>query len=115
MPAIRIDKCPKCGAVLRERTTEQNDLFHALLSDIAHQKQWAGQWLSVEEWKRLMIAAWERTKGQGPAMYPAIDGHGMDFIYTRSSRLAKQDFIDLIDYATAWAVEKDVHLHDKAA
>lgn len=114
MTPIRIDKCPHCAGILRERTTEQNSLLHALLSDIASQKQWAGQWLSVEEWKRLMIAAWERTKGQGPAMYPALDGKGLDFIYTKSSRMAKQDMIDLIDYASAWAVDNDIHLREAA-
>ena len=114
MSAIRIDRCPHCAGILRERTKEQNDLLHAVISDIAEQKQWAGKYLSVEELKRLLIAAWERTRGNGPSMYPAVDGNGFDFIYTRSSRLAKQDMTELCDYVQAWAVDNGVQLREAA-
>lgn len=113
--AIRIDRCPHCSGVLRERTKEQNDLLHAVITDISRQKEWAGKWLSVEEWKRLLIAGWERTRGNGPSMYPAVDGKGFDFIYTRSSRLAKQDMTELVEYVSAWAIDQGVHLHDREA
>jgi len=110
--AIRIDRCPHCAGVLRERTVEQNAKLHALLSDIAAQKQWAGQWLDIEAWKRLLTAAWERANGRSAECYPAIDGHGFDIVYRRTSRLAKQDMVELIEYVTAWAVSNGIELHD---
>lgn len=39
------------------RTLEQNRKFHAMLSDIAHQLEWAGERMDVEDWKRLLLAA----------------------------------------------------------
>jgi hypothetical protein len=111
----KIDRCPKCAAVLVQRSHEQNDKLHALLQDIAEQKQWAGQWLDVETWKRLMTAGWERASGRSVRIFPAIDGQGVDMVYQRTSRMNKAEMIELIDYATAWAVENGVKLHAEAA
>jgi hypothetical protein len=110
---IRIDKCPNCGMVLRERTVEQNAKLHAVLHDIQRQKQWAGQWLDIEAWKRLMVAAWERANGKLAEFYPAIDGVGFDVVYQRTSRMNKNEMIELIEYATAWAVENGVKLEEE--
>jgi hypothetical protein len=114
MPAIRIDKCPHCAGVLRERTTEQNAKLHALLTDISQQREWAGKHIDVEAWKRLMVAAWERANKHPAEFYPAIDGQGFDVVYRRTSRLAKQDMIDLIEYVTAWAVDNGIVLAEAA-
>ncbi len=112
MSAIRIDKCPRCGCVLRERSVEQNAKLHALLHDISEQKKWAGKILDIEAWKRLMIAAWSRANNESAEIYPALDGHGMDVVYRRSSRMSKQEMIDLIEYATVWAIQNGVMLQD---
>jgi len=113
MTAIRIDKCPRCGAVLRERSTEQNSALHAAIADIAEQKQWAGQHLDPEAWKRLLIAAWERANKRSAEIYPALDGAGFDLVYRRSSRLSKPEMSDLLEYVKAWATTEGVVLHDQ--
>lgn len=100
--------------VLRERSIEQNDKLHALLTDIAKQKQWAGQWLDVEAWKRLMTAAWARANGQSAEFYPALDGAVFDLVYRRTSRMNKQEMSELLEYATAWAIENGVKLQEAA-
>ena len=107
---IRIDRCPHCNGTLRERSIEQNSKLHALLHDISTQKQWSGQWLDIEAWKRLIVAAWERAEGRQAEFYPAIDGVGFDVVYRRTSRMNKQEMIDLIEFATAWAVQNGVKL-----
>lgn len=107
-----VDKCPSCGAALRQRSTEQNARLHALLSDIAEQKQWAGKSLDVESWKRLIVAAWSRANQGTVEIVPAIDGHGFDVIYRRTSRMTKQEMSELIEYATAWAIDQGIQLHD---
>lgn len=110
----RIDKCPNCGINIRQRSVEQNARLHALLHDISTQKQWAGQWLDIEAWKRLMVAAWERSEGRPAEFYPALDGNGFDVVYRRTSRMNKQEMIDLIEYATAWAVQNGIELKEAA-
>jgi len=109
----RVDKCPHCGFGIVQRTLEQNDKLHAVLQDIAEQKQWAGQHLDLEDWKRLLTAAWERATGGHIRMYPAVDGHGMDVLYRRTSRMNKAEMIELIEYITAWAVDNGIQLRDQ--
>lgn len=111
----RIDKCPHCAGVLVVRSPEQNAKLHALLSDIASQKQWAGHWLDVEDWKRLMVAAFERANNQAARIFPSIDGKGIDMIYRRSSRMSKQEMSDLIEFATSWAIQNGIRLHEPEA
>jgi hypothetical protein len=100
---------------LRERSIEQNAKLHALLADISRQKQWAGQWIDVEAWKRLLTAAWERAEGRSAEFYPALDGAGFDVVWRRTSRMNKQEMISLIEYAQAWAVENGVKLSEEKA
>jgi hypothetical protein len=90
-----IDKCPRCGEALRQRTSEQNALLHALLHDISTQKQWAGQWLDLEDWKRLITAGWCRANNEHVRIFPAIDNQGMEILYRRTSRLSKQEMAQL--------------------
>lgn len=110
-----IDRCPHCGLRIVQRSSDQNAKLHALLSDIASQRQWAGQWLDVEDWKRLITAAWERANGRQARIFPSLDGAGIDVVYQRTSRMSKQDMIELIEYATAWAIQNEVKLHAEAA
>ena len=110
--AIRIDKCPRCGCTLRERTVEKNAHLHAILGEISKQKQWAGQWLDIEAWKRLLTAAYERAKGRSAEFYPALDGAGFDVVYRRTSRMAQEEIRDLILYAESWALDNGVVLKE---
>jgi hypothetical protein len=108
--AYIIDKCPHCAGSLRQRSSEQNAALHAIISDIASQKQWAGQTLDVETWKRLLVASWARATGERVSMYPALDGHGIDVLYRKTSRLSKQEASELLEFVTSWAIENDIRL-----
>lgn len=94
------------------RNGAQNALLHSLLSEIAATKTWAGQKWDIEDWKRLLTAAWLRAKSESVAMVPAVDGHGFDVLYRRTSTLSKAECAELIDYITAWAVENEVRLSE---
>ncbi len=39
------------------RTLEQNAKLHAMLTDISNQLQFKGRWLSVDQWKMIMVSA----------------------------------------------------------
>lgn len=85
------------------RNLEQNAALHAVLGEIAASRQWAGQTLSIEDWKRLLTAAWCRATGRGVKLLPALDGQGFDALYQRTSTLTKSEMSELIDYIHAWA------------
>ena len=109
----RVDHCPSCGATLTVRSAEQNSLLHAVLTDIAEQKQWAGQWLDSEDWKRLLVAAFGRANGNPPTVLPSVDGHGVDMIFRRTHRMSKQEMSELIEFATSWAIDNGVQLRER--
>jgi len=90
------------------RSLAQNAKLHALLTDIAKALEWAGAKRDVETWKRLLTAAWLRARGEPIEMLPALDGHGVDIVFRRTSELSVNEMIELIEYIQAWAVDKDL-------
>lgn len=65
------------------RSTQQNRKFHAMLSDIAHQLEWAGDKMDAEDWKRLLLAA---KYGQQVVPNPLDGAAGFVVKNTRRSR-----------------------------
>lgn len=84
------------------RNLEQNALLHALLTDISRRHEWAGRRRDPECWKRLFVAAWCRARGEQIEMLPALDGHGVDIVFRRTSKMSKAEVSELIDYIHAW-------------
>ena len=90
------------------RSGKQNRLLHAMLRDVAMQVEWAGGKRDTETWKRLMTAAWLRARGESVEILPAIDGHGIDVVFRRTSQLTKTECVELCDFVQAWAAEHGV-------
>ena len=57
---------------------------------------------------RLLVAAWSRVQGQAIEVLPALDGHGVDIVPVRTSKLTKSECADLITFIQAWGVENGV-------
>lgn len=88
------------------RSLEQNKCFHALIGDIAKQVEWAGAFMSEEDWKRLFLGA---AHGQHPVPNP-LDPHGPFVIVNkrRSSGLVVPEMSDLIAGIEAFGAERGV-------
>lgn len=84
------------------RSGAQNDLLHARLTEIAERRTWAGKRRSIECWKRLTCAAWMRARGESVEFLPALDGHGVDVVFRRTSTLSKSECSELLDWIDAW-------------
>lgn len=84
------------------RNDEQNKLLHATLTEIAKSREWAGKRRDVEVWKRLLTAAWLRARGESVEILPALDGHGVDVVFRRTSTLTKGECAELITFIQAW-------------
>lgn len=92
------------------RSLAENRLLHALLGFISEQVEWAGKHRDSETWKRLLTAAWLRTRGEPIEMLPAIDGNGIDIVFRKTSQLTRAECAELIEYIFAWATEHDVRI-----
>ena len=93
-----------------KRSLPQNAKLHATLTEIARTREWAGQKWDVEDWKRLMTAAWMRANKQQAHIIPALDGQGFDVLYRHTSQLSKAECSDLLEYVLAWAAQNGVEL-----
>lgn len=90
------------------RTLAENSLLHALITEIAKTKEWAGAKRDVETWKRLLVAAWCRVRGDAIEILPALDGHGVDIVQARTSKLSKKECAELIEFVYAWGAENGI-------
>ena len=88
-----------------KRNTAQNALLHAILTEISNTREWAGKRRDVETWKRLLVAAWCRARGEQIELLPALDGHGVDVVFRRTSKMSKAEIAELIDYVEAWRAQ----------
>lgn len=87
------------------RTADQNARLHALLSEIARSCEWAGKKRDLETWKRLMTAAWLRARSESIEVLPALDGHGIDVVFRRTSSLTVAECGELMEFVEAWAAQ----------
>lgn len=94
------------------RSLEENSLLHALISEISAKVEWAGKKREPETWKRLLVAAWCRVHGESVEILPALDGHGVDIVPARTSKLSKKECADLIEFIYAWGTEQGVIFRD---
>jgi len=94
------------------RSNAENRLLHALIGEIAKQVEWAGAKREPEVWKRLLTAAWCREQGLSVEVLPALDGHGVDIVPVRTSKLTRGECADLITYVQAWAASHGVRVID---
>lgn len=94
------------------RSSKQNRLLHAMLGDIAKQIEWAGKKRDTETWKRLLTAAWCRARNEHVEMLPALDGHGVDIVFRRTSQLTRAECCELCDFIGAWCAEAGVELRE---
>lgn len=95
------------------RTSSQNAALHAWISEIARTQTIAGQRHEPEVWKRALVAAWTRARGEPVLVIPAIDGQGIDLVPKRTSALTKAECSELLEYVVAWATERGVGLEQE--
>jgi hypothetical protein len=93
---------------LETRSDAQNRLLHSRIGDVAKHCAWQGMRLDTEDWKRLLTAAWCRTRNEGVRIVPALDGQGFDVLYERTSKLSRAECADLSEYIMAWGSEREV-------
>lgn len=90
------------------RNQRQNALLHAVLADISKQVKWHGQMFDLVTWKRLCMASWLREKREQPRLIPALDGHGVDIIFERTSQLNVKDCAEFCTWCIAFGDEHNV-------
>lgn len=91
-----------------KRSLQENALLHAMIGHIAANTEWAGKKRSTETWKRLLTAAWCRARGEQIEFLPALDGHGVDIVFRRTSDLTKGECAELIEFIFAFGSQAGI-------
>lgn len=103
------------------RKVEQNDRFHAMLSDIAKQWQFMGQSWHLEDVKRLMVDAFAEAMRQlGTPVHhdgrviPSIDGKRVVQLGVQTREFYVGEASAFIDYLFAWGAENGIVWSDES-
>ena len=102
-----IDLAPDNATVdvkLNKRSIPQNDLLHAVLSELASQMLWHGMKLSVPDWKLFFLDALKREI----RIVPNIDGTGFVNLGRSTAKLTKDECTALIEVVYAFGIRHGV-------
>lgn len=93
-----------------KRTTDQNSLLWALLTDISRQVVWHGQKLTPDDWKTILTASLRKSR-----VVPGIDAGTLVPLGMSTSGMSKQEFSELIDLIYAFGAEQGAVFSDQEA
>jgi hypothetical protein len=94
-----------------KRTTDQNSLLWARLTDVAAQAKHNGRKYPADVWKCLFMSA----LGREIQFIPALDGKSFLPLGLSSSDLSKAEMSELLDFIAAWGAENNITFHDMPA
>lgn len=101
---------PGCRVEFKEakRTTDQNALMWASLTELARQVDWHGVKLSADDWKLMLMSG----LNQEMRLVPNIEGNGFVNLGRSSSDLSKAEMGDLIELIFAFGAKHGVAFQD---
>jgi hypothetical protein len=89
-----------------KRSTDQNALMWACLTEIARSVVWHGVKLSADDWKLIFLSALK----QEMRLVPNLDGTGFVSLGRSSSDLSKAEMSDLIELLFQFGAEQGLDL-----
>src|SRR5512139_1452182 len=94
------------------RSLSQNDIFHALVDQIAKAKpRWNDMPMAADDWKQLIILSHAMaTDGSGVRLVKDLEGNGLVQLRESSARMSKSRATSLIDYTLAFATTNGIAL-----
>lgn len=92
------------------RTLDQSAKFYALCSQLAQSTlTWDGERQSKRAWHDLLLHAWMLATGKEPRLVEGLNGGRVSLLMgTRDMGISEMS--ELIDFATAWAVEHGIEV-----
>ena len=97
----------------KTRTDEQNAKLHAMLGDIAKQKTFNGQKLSIDQWKMIFVSGHRIATGGTAEMAIGLEGEVIN-LRESTARMGVRRLASLIEYIQAWAAGNGVEFGGRA-
>lgn len=88
------------------RSRDQNDMLHALLSELGEQLgwKWNGFTIDLDDLKSIFVAAHRKIDGRNARVLPGIEGEPV-LMGWRTRDMSKREMGDLITMIQAWQAE----------
>jgi hypothetical protein len=91
------------------RSTEQNDMFHALIANISKAMATAGSKWTPDDWKRLLIDQWAHETGRKIGkVAPSLDGERVVQLGLQSHKFTVEESSEFITWLEVWMIEKSI-------
>ena len=91
------------------RSSDQNDMFHAIIHQIYLAMRVAGSTWTADDWKRLLIDQWASdTNRRIGSVVPSLDGQRVVQLGLQSAKFSVADATEFIEWLDAWAAQKGI-------
>jgi len=91
------------------RSSDQNDMFHAIIHQIYLAMRVAGSTWSADDWKRLLIDQWaHETDRKIGKVAPSLDGQRVVQLGWQTHKFTIPDATEFIEWLLAWCAEKGI-------
>ena len=91
------------------RSTDQNDMFHALIDKIYKAMKVVGSAWSADDWKRLLIDQWAHETGRKIGkVAPSLDGERVVQLGLQSHKFTKEEGSEFIEWLLCWMADKGI-------
>lgn len=82
---------------------EMTARFHCAIRCLSKQMKWAGEKLTEEDWKRLVVATY-----LGQRVVPSLDGKGFVVLDRRTRSMSGSMKAELTEFIYSWGAERGV-------
>ena len=98
---------------LVSRSSEQNAMFHVIISQISEQAEHAGCKWDVESWKRLLVDAYLSEKGKRVGrVVPNLTADGIVQLGKQTRSFSPLQASEFTEFCMAWAAQNGVTIND---
>jgi hypothetical protein len=94
------------------KSREQEEKYHAMISEIATQAQHMGSKWDAESWKRLLVDQFCKESGlKTGVVMPNLSGDGIVQLGFQTRKFTKEQASEFVEWLYAWSAENGV-LHE---
>jgi len=91
------------------KSREQENLYHAMIEEIAKQASHLGAKWDAEDWKRLLLNEFAKQINLPQRrIVPSLDGSGIVQLGLQSRKLTKEQASEFVEFLYAWGAEHGV-------
>lgn len=93
------------------KSRDQEEMYHAIIGQVAKQASHLGAKWSAEDWKRFLV--WQFAKEVGIStgkLVPSLDGTGIVQLGLQTRKFTKDEASQFTEWLIAWTAENGVNI-----